>query len=302
MGRNGRPRQPFSIQPCNKKIDPKPSLLLLLSLTIREAPLNPSAFSQLHAGFAVETTGDGSPTLRQVINDGGPDLPPESMHHSGGALSETLYVYGPVLKWGFQQSPSAKFFSLGLGLGYHEMFWALLDFSLEKKSQLLTSEASEPLSLEFLNWATGEKEIELYDEIARQILASRWPDFLPAPLTFNSSVSVQDLRSHLGLSHQQKRWSLLSALSISSLRNWKLERNFNCDGILYDAFSRKTSPELWSEEFLTEFLQTTAAPRCAFGTYACLAPLKKALGVEQFQLEVREGFLGKRNASLAFRL
>ncbi|MNL45541.1 bifunctional tRNA (mnm(5)s(2)U34)-methyltransferase/FAD-dependent cmnm(5)s(2)U34 oxidoreductase [compost metagenome] len=71
-------------------------------------------------------------------------------------------------------------------------------------------------------------------------------------------------------------------------------------GILYDAFSSKTTPHLWEEEFLKSFFQCAAADAMV-STYACKATLKRALKDSGFEVIVREGFLGKRNSTLALR-
>ncbi len=252
-----------------------------------------------HAGFLVESTRDGSPTLRQVQSAG--DFPGESMHHSGGALAETLYVYGPIWQWAFAQTRQAGFFSLGLGLGYHELLWAVLDLTMGGESQLWTSETHQGLIDEFTVWAQCAKKTAVFEDITQRVLASSWQKLLPTPIHKLREISVLDLQNHLHLASKEGRWQILPALSSLSLRDWKQTKPFVVQGILYDAFSRKTSPELWSEEFLREFLQTVAAPEAAFATYACLAPLKNALRAEGFALQVRPGFLGKRNSSLAIR-
>jgi tRNA U34 5-methylaminomethyl-2-thiouridine-forming methyltransferase MnmC len=69
--------------------------------------------------------------------------------------------------------------------------------------------------------------------------------------------------------------------------------------LLFDAFSAKTSPDLWTEEFLVEFFNKATAGDALISTYASRTALKNALKRAGFLVEVREGFKGKRNSTLA---
>lgn len=74
------------------------------------------------------------------------------------------------------------------------------------------------------------------------------------------------------------------------------------NAILFDAFSSKTSPDLWTEEFLMAFLDVASAPEfCQVSTYACTGALKRCLVARGFKIILREGFHGKRNSTLGLR-
>ena len=72
------------------------------------------------------------------------------------------------------------------------------------------------------------------------------------------------------------------------------------DCVLYDAFSSKSTPELWSEDFLSSFLDGLGED-CVFTTYASTGALKRALKKIDFQIVPRKGFLGRRESTLAVR-
>lgn len=76
-------------------------------------------------GFSLEKTQDGSPTLRRHEPTRSDFQTGESMHHSGGAWEETLYIYKPVIEkikeWNISKP---AFLSVGLGLGYVELMIA----------------------------------------------------------------------------------------------------------------------------------------------------------------------------------
>jgi Uncharacterized conserved protein, COG4121 len=70
-------------------------------------------------------------------------------------------------------------------------------------------------------------------------------------------------------------------------------------GILFDAYSSKTSQELWQEDYLTKLLEYYSAEQCLFVTYASTGRLKRALKVAHFTLHYRPGFQGKKESTWA---
>ena len=75
-------------------------------------------------GFEVEITRDGSPSLH-LIATVDPTKPfGETMHHSGGAITETNLIYGIPIAEIFVKMNSPQFLIVGLGLGYIEMIIA----------------------------------------------------------------------------------------------------------------------------------------------------------------------------------
>lgn len=229
-------------------------------------------------GFSVETTADGSPTLRGER---------ESMHHSGGALAETLLIYGAPLRELFAGLEVPRVFSLGLGLGYVELVTARLALAAGKPFELETRESEEVLVETFLAWLGGERgtfEAEIYEGLGQALVATE-----PGP-------DLEALKSELLRARGTGAWVLSGRLGEAG----EPPRG-RFHGFMYDAFSSKTSPELWSEEALRGLLQRHGETDCLFSTYACTGNLKRSLRAEGFFLELREGFRGKRHSTLGRR-
>ena len=220
-------------------------------------------------------TQDGSPSLRMFGSDG------EPMHNRAGALSESRWIYGrliePVLNWN-----SPRFLSLGLGLGYNEIL--ICETALQKKQSwsCVSYEADAKLSENFLSYlergSSGSKELEIYDKI------------------FSFFENANEIRHSLFLAYTEKRWIVSTALERQT------KTPFQINGFLWDAFSQKTSTELWEEDFLVEFLSRSRDRlACGFSTYACTGSLKRALKKAKFEIEICPGFAGKRNSTLAWK-
>ncbi|MGZ3805549.1 MAG: MnmC family methyltransferase [Pseudobdellovibrionaceae bacterium] len=227
--------------------------------------------------FAVEFTGDGSPSLR---------LPQgESMHHSGGAAEETELIYGKVIHRCFEVIPQPHFMSVGLGLGYVELTVAReallrqnLNFTLE------SFELIPELKEWFMLWLQGKslspEVCEVYDQVLKYILQA-------------SAIEPGKFKNFLWEKYQSQDFILQGPLHPYS----EFKAKAHC--LLFDAFSAKTSPDLWTEEFLVELFNKATAPHSLVSTYASRTALKKALKTAGFLVQVREGFKGKRNSTLA---
>ncbi|WP_157776241.1 MnmC family methyltransferase [Gloeomargarita lithophora] len=70
-------------------------------------------------------------------------------------------------------------------------------------------------------------------------------------------------------------------------------------GILFDAYSSKTSQALWQEAYLTNLINYYSSSNCLFTTYASTSSLKRALKSCGFTLENRAGFEGKKESTWA---
>ena len=231
-------------------------------------------------GFLLERTLDGSPTLRLI--NGMPENG-ETMHHSGGAFSETLYIYGRALEFTYLQQPDPSILSVGLGLGYVETLaaaWAVKRGS--HNWQLQSFEYVEGLRQAFHSFYKGRWENAIYHEILERTSQAL-------------DVDSGQIRQALRLALQEGRLQLKGELKSSELR----PESYHL--ICYDAFSAKTNPTLWSEEFLAEVLSSGRSDFCGFSTYACQGNLKRSLKKAQFDMEIRAGFFGKRNCTWAFR-
>jgi hypothetical protein len=234
--------------------------------------------------FTIETTEDGSPTLRLRLSDG---TGGESMHHSGGAAAETEYIYKSVIEAALQVLPELKLAVVGLGLGYIEISWAIANlnnFRNEKKngkkeikSTFVSFEAEEDLKTNFLTWiATGKPEI--YNTVCSAM---------------DKNSSIDEIRKLLELNLQK------FALKGDLVKEFEKDKTWNV--ICFDAFSKKTSEELWTEDFLNELLQKSCHEDCILTTYACTGALKRALKQNNFRLIERTRFKGKRDSTLAVR-
>lgn len=234
-------------------------------------------------GFSLETTLDGSPTLRLIAGPINSDKPPESMHHSGGAASETLYIYGnpmcKAMQLAHERSQSAlKTCVVGLGLGYIEMCWADAQIKSKTAGSCDSFEIIEGLKKNFLNWLSSNKTT-IYNECLNY-------------LKVDSSSKVYEKMQHNFLNEEHLYKDLIDKKSYQD-KKWNL--------ICYDAFSRKTNQELWQEDFLTDWIFHHAEEDAVFMTYACTGSLKRALQKNNFTFIKRPGFQGKRDATLALR-
>ncbi len=242
-------------------------------------------------GFSLETTMDGSPTLR-LINQFQVDSDrAESMHHSGGAFSESLYIYGEIIDLGMKKLRSAvqplRVLSLGLGLGYNELLVAayVLKYDLQSSICMTSFEIIESLKSSFLSYCEQKQlspEIQdTYDRMLNYYVK-------------HFDLKKNDLLSLLTDLYKNNKWTINSDFSLYNEKS-----GFHI--LLYDAFSGKTNQELWTEDFLSQKLELLSADRAIFATYACRASLKKALRKSNYDLIIKEGFQGKRNCTQAHR-
>ncbi len=254
-------------------------------------------------GYSVEVTADGSPTLRWGQG--------ESMHHSGGAASESIYIYQTALnflssaelerilvKTSLQEEHLQKvtlkaegkmnLMSLGFGVGYNELLVA--DWILRNS-----------FSLEQIKLISFEKEQFLYDG------CNLWLQGQSTPLGSIYDLILEKIEQHT-LMDKNKVKSILREMKENHF--WiqnkelnpddKIENQFNI--FLFDAFSNKTTPDLWQSHFLDQLLQVNIQLPCVFSTYACRGDLKRVLQKNNFQFIKRPGFKGKRDATLAYRI
>ncbi|WP_413291550.1 MnmC family methyltransferase [Bdellovibrio sp. HCB337] len=234
-------------------------------------------------GFEVEITGDGSPSLRLIQGE----EKGEAMHHSGGAAEETELIYGRIIHHCFGSINTPHFISVGLGLGYVEL--TVTREALLKKNFNFTMDSFElvpELRDFFIQWLKNgdlPQEIQaVYDQVLKYILK-------------DSTLDPQELKNLLSDKYMQKQCVLHGPLDHESVFTGKAH------GILFDAFSAKTTPALWTEEFLVDFFKKTTAEDALVSTYASRATLKQALKAADFFVENREGFKGKRNSTVAFK-
>lgn len=237
----------------------------------------------LNHGYEVVETQDGSLSLKSLQS-----LNQEIMHHSGGAWAETKYIYGRPLQKALEGHFVNSIASVGLGLGYNELLSAKSSIVTNCKFQLYSFEKDLFLAESFrkfiLNESLDSELREIYDSVLKFV---------------TEDIDTGLIKEKLKSMYHNSSWQIFGPLESSDLNSDQNFKKFNV--VLYDAFSSKTSPELWSEEFLSAFLKDFTADDCILSTYACKGSLKKALKQNEFQFLERPGFMGKRNSTLGVR-
>jgi hypothetical protein len=225
------------------------------------------------------------------------------------------------------QNPKLRILSIGLGLGYNEILITAYSLKHNLSDVTLESFESDPfLKDTFLSWihsnltqssnevpskercgTSDSSKIKDYStvkgdsKVKKSFLKNAEPFFQAYEQVLEmaarwSQVPLDDIRKRL---HQ---WILSDNLVLrDSLMPSTEFKKGPFSIILYDAFSSETSPELWQEEFLKNFIEKAAAPHSFFATYASTGTLKRALKAKGFALKKKPGFSGKRESTLAIR-
>lgn len=222
--------------------------------------------------FSVESTNDGSPTLR--LPDQG-----ESMHHSAGAASETVYIYKSVIQQATGILPQTRTCVVGLGLGYIEISWAQVVSDIENH-KVTSFEIEDSLKQSFMNWLQLEAPNEIYDKICESL---------------DPQFQIHHIKRNLHKNYLENPFEadLRQYVQSGASTKWNI--------VCYDAFSSKTNQELWSEDFLRTFVGNHCEEDCVFTTYACTGILKKVLISKGFEFVSRPRFKGWKDSTLALR-
>ncbi|WP_413584085.1 MnmC family methyltransferase [Bdellovibrio sp. HCB274] len=239
-------------------------------------------------GFEIEITKDESPTLRLLQSLDPAKAFGESMHHSGGASIETTHLYGNVAAEILTKIQKPHFMVVGLGLGYIEMNIAREAIKRGCSVGLITSyEAIPELSEFFIQWLhdrAGNLSPEVssvYDQALMHVLKG-------------TEISENQIKSFLK-DHFQ------TVADIHGPLHADVQFVSRYHGFFYDAYSSKTHPHLWEEDFLNRLLRESAEPYCLLTTYAVKGTLKRALKNNGFSITEREGFFTKRGSTLGVR-
>lgn len=223
-------------------------------------------------GFEPVLTEDGSYTLKQTSLE-------EEMHARGGAVSESYFIYYEALKSFFlscKEGDSVEVISVGTGMGYNEVLTA---------AALLESKVKIDLSVQ-----SYEKEDVLIELFKKRFLSlSDFPYFW-------STFSKIDLDSEKIAEILKAKVDFHSSFDEEALSKIKSSKKI----ILFDAYSNKTSEELWSEDFLKS-LMAKCLKGSYFTTYAATGVLNRSLKSEGFKDLKRDGFLYKRESTLAVK-
>lgn len=238
-------------------------------------------------GFEIEVTGDGSPSLRLLQSVDPSKYRGESMHHSGGAWAETRLIYGEPVAEIIRHQAHPEFLVVGLGLGYIEMAIAREALLAQAPVGRITSFESVPeLRTYFWRWLHGQSLPCEQEKVYQTAVAA---------VIQGTELQAHDIQKFL-----QGQFPSEESFGHELGSEFALPSRYH--GIMYDAFSSKTTPHLWEEEFLTRFLQQAAAVPAILTTYACRGSLKRALQNSGFEVVVRPGFQGKRNSTLGRKL
>lgn len=234
--------------------------------------------------FQFVTTEDGSLSARI----GAPGSPlehcSEAMHSLRGAFSETVYIYGTAIELAAKQGFDERVLSMGLGLGYVEMLATAIALKAGRHVRGESFEIVPELRDYFRAWLEGCELPEDFGAAYDAICART-----------EETIGATGVREALAAAVRDGAWLLRDELGAETT----FASKFGC--ICFDAFSSKSTPDLWSENFLGAFLQKTAAPDCVLSTYACTGALKRALKTSGFDVTIREGFSSKRDSTFAIR-
>lgn len=223
-----------------------------------------------HGDFELQITEDGSPTLSPV---GG-----ECMHNHKGALSEAFYIYQPAIAYLNDKDLPKSTLSVGLGLAYNEMIFAAEAIRGTWDTFYLESfENQDFLRDSLVHWLQSDIPSEVHHTIC-QLISQHY------------KIKPQKIKNLLAQALNNGQWEIRRTLDNKTL----FQHRFSC--VLFDAYSSKTSPKLWTEEILTLLLSQATRPLCVFRTYAATGNLTRCLKHHGFQVEARKGFGGKRES------
>lgn len=234
----------------------------------------------------IVSTEDGSPTA--YFND----FSQEKMHHSGGALGESLYIFGPALIWIFSKTEELKIFkpqviSVGTGLAYNEIITTAMSLLFDCDFEMTSYESNSGLNQSLRAWVLEENQKTLVEKSVYDVILKMTANLF--------ELQQEEIKKKLKEKFQDGSWKILGALPLVH----EIHQKFHV--ILYDLFSSKAMESFWTEDYLTELIQKISQPQCAFASYACTGNLKRALKKNGFLFTQRTGFLWKRNSSFASR-
>lgn len=254
--------------------------------------------TSLWKNFQVEWTKDSSPTLRlNGVHALDQTKSAESMHHSGGAATETLYIYGEAIAWALKTSlvNELKICSVGLGLGYNEILTAILLMSHSTKTAKLDSFEIDPELKDSFQFWLSEGQIQNSQHVERNLIYDQIAEKLCRGLNVN--IQKNDLKKYIQRQIQSGRWRFHNELNLE-----KIPSSVNYNLCLFDAFSQKTTGELWDSYFLDQFIQKSFDTSYSLlATYACTGVLTRVLKNNGFSVTKKPGFQGKRDSTWAER-
>lgn len=254
-------------------------------------------------------TGDGSPSIRMS----NAKWRPEAMHHCDGAFSESVYIYHSVLTDALAQGAAPRILSIGLGCGYNEIitaahFLAAQTSAIPIENLYIESfEGDKNLRENFILWLSGDlaggsNSVTGIDQSTQQLTS----DLTQAlAKTYNQVLEIASLHFDLSKDDLYRFLQKIYRDKQFVIRDW-LEpqtRFQNRFGVIYfDAFSNQSTPEVWGEDFLVNFLDQVSDTICGFATYAATGALNRALKKTGFTRLAQPGFSGKRESTKAIKI
>lgn len=237
--------------------------------------------TEMPLDLTIFTTGDGSPTLSFSRSDGYV----EKMHHSAGALSESVYIYHSTAVQALERGWPLRVLSFGLGLGYNELL-AIAEASRRGLHdwKIFSFEAYPYLTEQFAGWLQGQSGS--LAPVLDQVL-----DGVATRLGLERSKILREACAGLNDGRLELRAAFPADRALTS----------DCSVVFYDAFSNKMETDPWLESTLTNELNACLANACLFTTYAATGSLNRGLKALGFRLLSRPGFEGKRESTLAIR-
>ena len=224
----------------------------------------------LKLGFIPVLTEDGSYSLRQ--GEGA-----EPMHSLGGALDESLYIYGEAIQLFLESNrevTDTEVISVGLGMGYNELLTAL---KFPNFTHLISYEYFDELEMLFVKRIKSPQDFPGF-----------WAPFLSRGIEMDSILNACELL--------REKVEFPGALDADAVKLYESKKRL----VLFDAYSSKTSADLWTEEFL-DILLSKCEEGSVFSTYAATGILKRALKRNGFSNLDKEGYKGKRQSTLAIK-
>ncbi len=258
---------------------------------------------QANATYTKVVTDDGSPTVRVSSSTHSH----EDMHHSGGALAESLFVYGEIVRAALNFNLQPKILSVGLGLGYNEAIAVAEILTFEQKRfeflekllipkrpehvfpqvKLLSFEIDETIRTCYVNWLLNKTPDTFWAPLFQEVLIL---------VSKKYGMSDGHLKREIAKLYRDEKFKIAG-----SVLDFQSATNDRFSILLYDAFSTKATPEVWSEDFLKTFLSNTSEQFCFFSSYAALNGLNRALESTGYLIDIHRGFKNKRNATWAYR-
>lgn len=236
-------------------------------------------------------TADGSPSL--IVSDLAQQnmLKPETMHSRHGALTESLYIYYENANSAYQKGLPYHYLSVGLGLGYNEALVSALILNQKvelNKVQILSFESDAVIRESYRAWLINDEIDPFWQKAFDEVLEK---------VGLHFSLSTYNLKNILFELFQSSQFIIEKDLTQFDLAS----AQYKYSSIFYDAYSNQATPILWSEEFLTRFINKLAEQKCIFTTYAATGALNRSLKANNFTLAKRKGFQFKRESTWAER-